>query len=120
MSRRPSACTSGERSVLRLDRVATGSYSVGMHAVSITQAKNEFTQLARKAEAGETITVTRNGQPVCDIVPHRKKGGINWEAGEKFLRERGIDRLFSYVAPDFDDPLPEDFLLKPLPKTKRK
>jgi prevent-host-death family protein len=91
-----------------------------MDTVSIKQAKNEFTQLARKAEAGETITVTRNGQPVCDIVPHKKKGGIDWKAGERFLRERGIDKLFSYVAPDFDDPLPEDFLLKPLPKKIRK
>jgi prevent-host-death family protein len=91
-----------------------------MDTVSIKQAKNEFTQLARKAEAGETITVTRNGQPVCDIVPHKKKGGINWEAGERFLRERGITDPFPYVAPDFDDPLPEDFLLKPLPKRKRR
>jgi hypothetical protein len=24
--------------------------------------------------------------------------------------------LFSYIAPDFDDPLPEDFLINPLPE----
>jgi len=44
-----------------------------------------------------------------------KATGINWDAGEIFLRERGATTLFAYVAPDFDDPLPEDFLLKPLP-----
>ena len=43
----------------------------------------------------------------------------NWEAGERFLRERGIDALFSDVASDFDAPLPEDFLLNPLPTRKR-
>ncbi|MBI3676662.1 MAG: type II toxin-antitoxin system Phd/YefM family antitoxin [Proteobacteria bacterium] len=88
-----------------------------MTTVSIKDAKNRLTELARKAEKGETITVTRNGQPVFDIVPHKKKkGGTDWEAGEKYLRERGVDRLVSWISPDFDDPLPEDFLLKPLPK----
>lgn len=93
-----------------------------MTTVSIKDAKNRLTELARKAESGETVTITRNGTPVVDLVPHKKKkGGIDWEAGERFLRERGVDRLFSYIAPDFDEPLPEDFLLKPLPeKPKRR
>jgi antitoxin (DNA-binding transcriptional repressor) of toxin-antitoxin stability system len=68
------------------------------------------------AEAGETITVTRNGKPAFDIVPHKKKGGTDWEAGERYLREHGVDRLVSWIAPDFDDPLPEDFLITPLPE----
>ncbi len=79
-------------------------------------AKNRFAELVRLSEKGETVVVTRNGVPVADIVPHKKKGGINWEAGDKFLKERGVDRLFSYIAPDFDDPLPEDFLITPLPE----
>ena len=89
-----------------------------MAIVSIKDAKNRLTELARAAEAGETITVTRNGKPVCDIVPHKKKGGIDWEAGEAFLRERGVTRFFREIAPDWDDPLPEDFLLRPLPRLK--
>ncbi len=87
-----------------------------MSTVSVKDGKNRFSELVRAAEGGETVTITRNGEPVCDIVPHKKKGGTNWEAGEKFLRERGITKLFSYVAPDFDDPLPEDFLITPLPE----
>ncbi len=87
-----------------------------MTTVSIKDAKNRLTELARAAEKGETITVTRNGKPVFDIVPHKERqGGINWEGGEKFLRERGVTKFFTYVAPDFDDPLPEDFLITPLP-----
>jgi prevent-host-death family protein len=91
-----------------------------MTTVSMKEAKDRLTELARKVERGETVTITRNGEPVVDLVPHKKKkGGIDWEAGERFLRERGVERLVSYVAPDFDDPLPEDFLLKPLPEPVR-
>jgi prevent-host-death family protein len=87
-----------------------------MTTVSIKDAKNRLTELARLVEKGETVVVTRNGKPVFDLVPHRPKGGVNLEAGRKFLRARGIDKFFSYVAEDFDDPLPEDFLLRPLPE----
>ena len=86
-----------------------------MTTVSIKEAKNRLTALARLVEQGETVTVTRNGQPVLDLVPHRKKAGLDFAALEEFKRKRGIDRIFGYVADDFDEPLPEDFLLKPLP-----
>lgn len=89
-----------------------------MATVSIKDAKNRLTELARKVEKGETITVTRNGKPVFDLVPHKKKGGVNWEAGEAYLRKIGVKQLFTYVADDFDDPLPEDFLLRPLPRPR--
>jgi antitoxin (DNA-binding transcriptional repressor) of toxin-antitoxin stability system len=61
------------------------------------------------------VTVTRNGKPVFDLVPHRKKGGLDFEAGREYLRQRGVTQLVKYIADDFDDPLPEDFLLRPLP-----
>jgi len=87
-----------------------------MTTVNIKDAKNRLNELGRKAEAGETITVTRHGKPAFDIVPHKKSGGTNWEAGERYLREHGVDRLVSWIAPDFDDPLPEDVLISPLPE----
>jgi prevent-host-death family protein len=91
-----------------------------MTTISMKEAKNRLTELARKVEKGETVTITRNGMPVADLVPHKKKkGGINWEAGEAYLKKLGVDRLVGYVAPDFDDPLPEDFLLRPLPDKPR-
>jgi prevent-host-death family protein len=110
----------GDGKAVFLDMVATGSYLWRMTTVSIKDGKNRFPELVREAEGGKVVTVTRNGQPVCEIVPLKKRGGVNWEAGERFLRERGIDNLFSYVAPDFDEPLPDDFLLKPLPPGRRK
>ena len=87
-----------------------------MTTVSIKEAKNRLTELGRRAEAGETIVVTRNGKPSFEIVPHKpKKGGINFAALAEFKRKHGIDRIVEFVADDFDDPLPEDFLLRPLP-----
>lgn len=86
-----------------------------MATVSIKEAKNRLTALARLVEQGETVTVTRNGRPILDLVPHRKRPGLDFEALEAYKRERGIDRIFGRVAEDFDEPLPEDFLLKPLP-----
>lgn len=86
-----------------------------MTTVSIKDAKNRFSELGRLAEQGETVVVTRNGKPAFDLVPHKPKGGLDLEAGEEFLRKHGVTQLFSYVADDFDEPLPEDFLLKPLP-----
>jgi prevent-host-death family protein len=86
-----------------------------MTTVSIKEAKDRLTALARLVEKGETVTVTRNGQPIIDLVPHKKKAGLDFEALGEYKRQHGIDRIFSYVAEDFDEPLPEDFLLKPLP-----
>ena len=84
--------------------------------ISMKEAKNRLNEITRLAEAGETVTLTRNGKPVADLVAHKKKGGLDLEAGRKFLEERGIKEPFPYIAPDFDDPLPEDFLLRPLPE----
>ena len=87
-----------------------------MTTVSIKEAKDRLTALARLVEKGETVTVTRNGQPIIDLVPHRKKAGLDLEAGREFLRSRGLNKLVNSIADDFDDPLPEDFLLRPLPE----
>jgi prevent-host-death family protein len=95
-----------------IDRVATDSYIVFMN-IPIKDAKNRLTELARRVEAGETITITRNGKPVADLVPHKRKAGIDLEAGDRYLRSLGVDRFVSYIAPDFDDPLPKDFLITP-------
>ncbi len=99
-----------------LTEVATGSYIFKMTTVSIKDAKNRLSELARLVEKGETVVVTRNGTPVFDLVPHNEaRRGLDLEAGREFLRQRGVEKFFSYVAEDFDEPLPEDFLLRPLP-----
>jgi prevent-host-death family protein len=85
-----------------------------MTTVSIREAKNKLTELARRVEAGERITVTRNGKPVLELVQPVKASGINWDAGDRWLKAHGITRTKSWMSPDFDDPLPEDFLITPI------
>ncbi|CDZ46855.1 type II toxin-antitoxin system Phd/YefM family antitoxin [Neorhizobium galegae] len=95
-----------------------------MKTVSLREAQDRLDELAQDVEQGETVTVTRDGKPVFDLVPHtevaepaEKKGGIDWEAGQAYLRSKGIINPVPYIAEDFDDPLPEDFLITPLPKS---
>lgn len=85
-----------------------------MKHVSIKEAKDRLPSLVREVEDGERVVITRNGRPVAEVIPHRKKGGLDLEGLRKWRSERGIERVFSYIAPDFDDPLPEDFLITPI------
>ncbi|KQW28950.1 prevent-host-death protein [Rhizobium sp. Root274] len=95
-----------------------------MKTVSLQEAIRDLDTLAHAVEQGEVVTVTRDGKPVLDLVPHAgsgevetkpKKGGIDWEAMQAHLRSIGVEDAVPYIADDFDDPLPEDFLLRPLP-----
>lgn len=95
-----------------------------METVPIETLEERLSELARRVEQGETVVVTRDGQPVLDLVPHgtavaadppKKKGGLDFEAFAAYKRARGIDKVVAFIAADFDDPLPEDFLLQPLP-----
>jgi prevent-host-death family protein len=109
----PASLTEVLQAKLALDLMATCGYIGPMKIVSIREAKNKLTELARKVEGGETIVVTRNGRPVFDLVPHRKTGSLDFEAGRAYLRSIGCENPFPYVADDFDAPLPEEFLITP-------
>ncbi|CAD7024011.1 type II toxin-antitoxin system prevent-host-death family antitoxin [Pseudorhizobium endolithicum] len=88
-----------------------------MKTVSLREAQARLDELAQDVAQGETVTVTRDGKPVFDLVPHqdKPKRRIDFEAGQAYLRTKGISDPVSYIADDFDDPLPEDFLIQPLP-----
>ena len=64
---------------------------------------------------GGTVVVTRNGRPAFDLVPHQTRKGLRLEAIDEFKRKHRIKAIVPYIADDFDEPLPEDFLLRPLP-----
>lgn len=98
--------------------MATGGYFDPMN-VSIKEAKNRLSELVRRAEEGEAVILTRHGKAVAQIgPPQARKGGINWEALAAYKKEKGIDRFVEFIPDDFDDPLPEDFLITPLPDKK--
>ncbi len=87
--------------------------------ISLAEAQDKLAELAERVEGGETIVVTQNGKPVFDLVPHKRKGGINWAALDEYEKKHGSLPV-TWIADDFDDPLPEDFLLQPLPPDARK
>ena len=66
-------------------------------------------------EKGETIVVTRSGKPILDLVPHRAKSGLNLNAVAEFKRKHHLRAIVTHIADDFDAPLPEDVLIRPLP-----
>jgi prevent-host-death family protein len=41
--------------------------------VSVRDLRNRTNEVVRCVEAGEQVTLTVNGQPVADIVPHRAR-----------------------------------------------
>lgn len=53
--------------------MATGGYTVGMTLVASRELRNSTASLLRRAAAGETITITVNGEPVADLVATRRR-----------------------------------------------
>lgn len=86
-----------------------------MRMVSIKDAKNRLTALARLVEKGETVVVTRSGKPVLDLVPHQIKNGLKLSAVKEFKRKHRVGAIVTSVADDFDAQLPGDILIRPLP-----
>jgi prevent-host-death family protein len=70
-----------------------------MDAVSIHDAKTNFSKLIARAEAGEEIIVRRGPTPVAKIV--------RYEA-PKEPRKLGLLEGQIWIAPDFDE-IPEGF-----------
>jgi len=62
---------------------------------SVTEAKSQLTDLVRRAEAGEDITLTRHGQVVARIQPVRPTGKV----GE---RRAFLESLRAMAPPKID------------------
>jgi prevent-host-death family protein len=69
-----------------------------MDAISIHEAKTNFSRLVARAEAGEEIVVRRGATPVAKLVAYREAAGPRTPG-----RLRGRIEL----APDFDETPPE-------------
>lgn len=89
-----------------------------MAMIPIKDAKNRLTELARRVESGETIVVTRNGRPVLDMVPHQPAGKLDLSAVDRFKKEHRLKEIVASISGEFDEPLVDDFLLRPLPRSK--
>ncbi len=59
-----------------------------MGAYSVAEAKAHLSEILKKVEAGQKVTITRRGQPIATVVPAlaRARKSIDWEAIEAFRR----------------------------------
>lgn len=68
--------------------------------VSVAEAKAKFSELIKRAEAGEEIVVTRHGKAVARVMPP--------EPEQEMLPRIGALKGKIWIADDFDAPL-DDF-----------
>ena len=60
--------------------------------VGVRDLRNRTSQVIDAVKAGEQVTLTVHGEPVADIVPHRRR--VRWLSGERLrieLAERAAD-----------------------------
>lgn len=57
--------------------------------VSVRELRNATAGVVAAVRAGETVTLTSRGEPVADIVPHRRR--TRWLPGS-WLRSQLVDR----------------------------
>lgn len=72
-----------------------------MNTLNLYEAKTQLSALVERAAAGEEIIIAKAGRPLARLVPL---------AAPKPRRVPGLLRNQIKIAPDFDDPLPEDLL----------
>jgi prevent-host-death family protein len=70
--------------------------------VNIFQAKTQLSKLVELAEKGEDVIIARAGKPVARLT--------RLETVKKPI-QYGLLKDKIWIADDFDDPLPEDFLI---------
>lgn len=69
--------------------------------VNIHEAKTHLSRLLRQVMLGEEVVIANDGTPVARLVPYRPHAAV---------RVPGRDAGLIWIAPDFDDPLPDDVL----------
>jgi prevent-host-death family protein len=71
-----------------------------MKVVNIHEAKTHLSRLLLDVENGREVTIARAGRPIARLVA----------AEQPSKRELGLERGQIWIAPDFDDPMPDDWL----------
>jgi prevent-host-death family protein len=74
--------------------------------ISQRELRNDNAEIMRRVEAGESFTVTRNGKPIADLVPHgatQKKRKTGRDMQEEFRQLPPIDVAQWYRDRDADD-----------------
>ena len=77
-------------------------YFIVMIKLNINEIKAQFSKYIEMVEAGDTVLVCKRNVPVAEIRPVEKKK----QRKPIFGSARGQ----GWIAPDFDDPLPDERL----------
>lgn len=74
--------------------------------MSVREGKAKFSAIIAAAERGESVTITKHGKVVAEVIPPRKvKNRINIAAGEAYLKSIGwVPGSVDLWPPEFDDP----------------
>lgn len=71
--------------------------------LNIYEAKTQLSSLVEEAAQGEEIVIAKAGKPMAKLVPLESKPRTPRKFGQNVMK-------ITYVAPDFDAPLPEEIL----------
>ena len=74
-----------------------------MRTINIHEAKTHLSRLVDEAERGDSFIIAKAGKPMARLVPPSPELQTPRKPGQNLL---GI----TYIADDFDAPLPEDVL----------
>jgi hypothetical protein len=124
LSREAQICVLSFASCDKISRARTG-LSPSRQAAGLTDIFAAFTRLAdvgfsvgpcrRKIFAMKPKLPSKK-KPKPKAANRKRSGGLNLEAGKAYLRTKGIRNPVPFVADDFDAPLDDDVLLRPLPR----
>ena len=68
--------------------------------VNVHEAKTHLSRLLVDVENGQEVTIARSGRPVARLVP----------AEQPSRRQLGLERGKIWIAPDFDEPMADEWL----------
>lgn len=68
--------------------------------VNVHEAKTHLSRLLADVENGHEVTIARAGRPIARLV----------RVDPQAKRELGLERGKIWISPDFDAPMPDDWL----------
>lgn len=71
--------------------------------VNIRQARASLSRLIKRVLAGDEVVITRNGEPLVQLVPVQKPTELSWRVPGRYKGK-------IWIAPDCFDPMSEDEL----------
>ena len=74
--------------------------------MSVREGKAQFSAIIAAAERGESVTITKYGKVVAEVIPPRKiKNKLNFAAADAYLKSIGwVPGSVDLWPPEFDDP----------------